>query len=314
MAAGERDNAGSAPWLQSSQPDQPGLAIERLPGLAFALEQFALNIPEALAPLCKAQSPGTIDETKSAGVFEVVRGCEGLTAAVVNCPQFDQRLLMIFDRRIADALVAAVLGGDGETATSARPSRDPTGIEMSLIGEFARLLAKALDKGFAPTVDLALTAERLETLADIHILGRRDMPAVTAALTIDMPGGPLALTLLLPQAFLLPVRKNLALDPGGDGPPADPRWTRQMEDGVTKTRIAVTAVLDEFDMTLGEVADLAVGQVLNLHGAGMGRVRLECGGREMFWCKLDNGEGHYALEVEEPVEQESDPVTAAPAI
>ena len=84
-----------------------------------------------------------------------------------------------------------------------------------------------------------------------------------------------------------------------------------MEVGVTKARIAVTAVLDELEMTLGDVAEFAVGQVLNLHGAGMGRVRLECAGREMFWCKLGQGEGRYSLEIEEPVEQEGDAVEAA---
>jgi len=130
-------------------------------------------------------------------------------------------------------------------------------------------------------------------------------------LTIDTPGGPTALIVLLPQTLLSPMRKNLSFDPSGEALASDPRWMRQMEVGVTKARIAVTAVLDELEMTLGEIADLAVGQVLNLHGAGMGRVRLECAGHEMFWCKLGQGEGRYSLKIEEPIEQESDPVEAA---
>jgi flagellar motor switch protein FliM len=317
MAVEERDSAAAAPWLQTSQSDQTGLSLERMPGLVFALEQFALNVPGTLAPLCKAQSSGTIDETKLTSLFELIGECEGLTAAVLNCAQLDARLLLIFDQRIVDTLVTAVFGGDrgtgGEAATPARPSRPPTGIEMNLIAELARCLAKALDKGFAPIASLALTFERLETLADLHALGRRDMPAVAARFTIDTPGGATALIVLLPQTLLAPMRKGLSFDPGSETPASDPRWARELEVGVTKARIAVTAVLDEFDMTLGDVADLAVGQVLNLHGAGMGRVRLECGGREMFWCKLGNGEGHYSLEVEEPIEQESDPVEAASA-
>ncbi len=317
MAVEERDSAATAPWLQGSQPDQPALSIERMPGLVFALEQFALNVPEALTPLCKAQSPGTIDETKLTSLFELIGECEGLTAAVLNCALFDARLLLIFDQRIAETLVTAVFGGDratdGDATTRARPSRPPTVIETNLVAELARSLAKALDKGFAPIANLALTFERLETLADLHALGRRDMPAVAARLTLDTPAGPTALIVLLPQALLAPMRKSLSFDPGSETPASDPRWARQLEVGVTKARIAVTAVLDEFDMTLGEVADLVVGQVLNLHGAGMGRIRLECGGREMFWCKLGNGEGRYSLEVEEPIEQESDPVEAASA-
>ena len=44
MAIEERDSAAAAPWLQGPQPDYAGLSIERMPGLAFALEQFALNV------------------------------------------------------------------------------------------------------------------------------------------------------------------------------------------------------------------------------------------------------------------------------
>jgi flagellar motor switch protein FliM len=45
----------------------------------------------------------------------------------------------------------------------------------------------------------------------------------------------------------------------------------------------------------------------------MGRVRLQCAGREMFWCKLGRGEGRYSLEIEEPIEPEGDPIDTASA-
>lgn len=315
MAIEERDSSATAPWLHGPQSDQPGLSIERMPGLVFALQQFALGVAEALGPLCKASSPGTIDEVKPTSVFALIGECEGLTSAVLHSAQLDARMLLIFDRRIADTLVTAIFGDeagtDGGAAAPARPSRPRTAIENSLIAELARSLGRALDKGFAQNASLGLTFERLETLVDVYALGRRDMPAVAARLTIDTPGGSTPLILLLPQTLLLPIRKNLSFDPGGETSMSDPRWTRQMEVGVTKARIAVTAVLDELEMTLGDIADLAVGKVLNLHGAGMGRVRLECAGREMFWCKLGDGEGRYSLEIEDPIEAERDPAEAA---
>jgi flagellar motor switch protein FliM len=172
-------------------------------------------------------------------------------------------------------------------------------------------LGKALDRAFAEIASLELTFERLQTLLDVYALGRRDMQAVAARLTIDTPAGPTALVVLLPQTLLLPIRKNLSFDPGSQSSTSDPGWTRQLKVGVTKARVAVTAVLDDLEMTLGDVADLAVGQVLALHGAGMGRVRLQCAGREMFWCKLGRGEGRYSLEIEEPIEQEDDSLEAA---
>jgi flagellar motor switch protein FliM len=65
-------------------------------------------------------------------------------------------------------------------------------------------------------------------------------------------------------------------------------------------------VLEELPMTLGEIAALEVGHVLKLRGSGMGRVRLECGEHDLFWCQLSQVDGRYTLEVEEPILEERD--------
>jgi flagellar motor switch protein FliM len=65
-------------------------------------------------------------------------------------------------------------------------------------------------------------------------------------------------------------------------------------------------VLEEIPMTLGEIAAMEVGHVLKLHGSGMGRVRLECGEHDLFWCKLSQTEGRYTLEIEEPIVERRD--------
>ena len=314
MALDDHDGATSARWLRNPQPDHCELAIERLPGLVYVLEQFRLNAPEELAPLCKAQS-GTIDEIKASSLFELIGEHKGLNAAVLRCPSLDARLLLIFDERVVDTVVAAVFGGELAAevggAALARTDRPRTGVDSALLAALARYLGQALDKGFSPAANLGLTFEGLETLVDLYALGRRDMPAVAARLTIATSAGPLVVTALLPQTLLAPIRKNLSIDPGGEIATADPRWSRQLQVGVTKARVALTAVLDEVEMTLGDVAKLAVGQVLTLRGAGMGRVRLECAGREMFWCRLAQGEDRYSLEIEEPIEPEADAVEAA---
>jgi flagellar motor switch protein FliM len=74
-----------------------------------------------------------------------------------------------------------------------------------------------------------------------------------------------------------------------------------MQNGVSHAEIQVIGVLEKIPMSLGEVAAMEVGHVLKLHGSGMGRVRLECGEHDLFWCKLNQTEGRYTLEIEEPI-------------
>ncbi len=307
MPRAERDGASSAPWLQGAQPEPAGQAIERLPGLAFAFEQFALNVPAAAGGLLKLEGAPTVDAIRSESVFTSLGECEGQLASVLHSGALDAKLMVIFDAKIAEALVATIFG-DESVSLSARPPRPPTTIELHLVAELGRRLAGALEAAFDGVASLELRLDRLEKLADVHALGRRDGPAVEARLTVQSRVGPLALVVLAPQAALAPLRKRLAAAPGAETGGGDPRWARQLEQGVARARVPVSAVLDELPMSLGEIAALSVGQVLTLHGSGMGRVRLECEGREMFWCKLGQGDGRYSLEIEAAVEPEDNSI------
>ena len=79
----------------------------------------------------------------------------------------------------------------------------------------------------------------------------------------------------------------------------DPQWTRQMEQGVTRAKLDLTAILDEFEMSLGDVAGFAVGVTLPLSNGGDGHVRIECAERGVFLCRLGERGDRYALEIED---------------
>ncbi|MGA2491653.1 MAG: FliM/FliN family flagellar motor switch protein [Roseiarcus sp.] len=311
MPRAERENSTtSAPWLQGAQPDSAGQAFERLPGLAFAFEQFALNIPAAAGSLLKLDAAPTLDVIRPENVFTALGECEGQLAAALHSGALDAKLMLIFDPKIAESLVATVFG-DESVSVSERSPRPATTIELHLVAELARRLAGALEAAFDGFGSLELRLERLEKLADVYALSRRDGLAVEARLNVATRVGPLTIVVLAPQAALAPLRKQLAAEPGAETGGGDPRWARQLEQGVARARVAVSAVLDELPMSLGDIAALSVGQVLTLHGSGMGRVRLECEGREMFWCKLGQGDGRYSLEIETAVEPEDNSIESA---
>jgi flagellar motor switch protein FliM len=83
-----------------------------------------------------------------------------------------------------------------------------------------------------------------------------------------------------------------------------------MSAGVSKAPVAVSAVLEQFEMTLGDVAAFKVGHVLELRGGALGRVRLECAGQGVFWGRLSQSDAGYRIEVEGPIEDEDDLVAA----
>jgi flagellar motor switch protein FliM len=295
--------------LQGAMLEHSSLAVERMPGLGYALNRFIAEAPLRLSSLIARPSRGSIDEVRATTQFQAIEDCSGLTAAVYASVEPEARLIIALDERIDHLIVSSIFGevvadASGSPGSEARKAR--SAIETALLEAFARALGEALEAAFAPLAPIALSFERLQTLTDPFALGRRDCEAAAARFSLQMNGGSCEGLVLLPQAFLLPFRNELAHDPDTETPAADRRWSRLMEFGVQQTRLPVTAILEEVPMSLGDIANFRVGGLLSLQCNDFTTVRLECSGRGMFTCKLGQADGRYRLEIESPIAQGSD--------
>src|SRR5690606_16705261 len=91
---------------------------------------------------------------------------------------------------------------------------------------------------------------------------------------------------IIPQAALNPMRQTLGKVLSGDSSTRDPRWAKQIAAEVKKTEVTLKAVLEERYLTLGEIAGLQVGQVLELQATPRSRVKLEGNNQALFWCHI----------------------------
>ncbi len=298
--------------LSGAMLEHSSFAIERMPGLAPALDQFIAEAHREIAPLAPGVlAGGTVEEVRATTLFQAIGDCAGLTAAIFISAGSEARLLIALDERIDDLIVASIFGesispGVEEDAEGEKP-RSRTAIETALVEEFARSLGRALEAGFASLAPLGLVFEGLVTLSDAFALGRRDMPAAAARFSLPMFGGACEGLVLISQSLLAPFRKELEQTQSVEAPSADRRWSSLMETGVKKTRLSVTAILEEVPMSLGDIANLRVGGILPLQTSDFDGVRLECSGRGMFLCKLGQGEGRYRLEIESAIPHEPEP-------
>lgn len=308
----DEDAVGGDPGarrLRGAMLDRSGLPIERMPGLAAALDNFIAEAPNSLAPLVnRATTLGAIEPAQPTTLFQAIGDCAGLTAAIYVNPESETRMLIALDERIDDLVVASIFGqsltleSDGDADEDDAPhARTP--IEAALIEEVAQGLARAIETGFASAAPISLVFERLTTLTDVYALGRRDMPAAAARFSLPMGAGSCEGLVLLPQAFLLPFRKELERERPAQTQSSDRRWSNSMESGLRQTRLPVKAILEELSMSLGDVANFRAGSVLPLQNGEFDSVRLECAGRGMFRCRLGQGDGRYRLEIEDTIPQ-----------
>jgi flagellar motor switch protein FliM len=290
MTAPEQSASSHPRKGRDSLLDQSGFSVERLPMLGVVFDRFVAEMVEGLRHLSRTPIVFSVDEIATASLFEILKASKGSVGAVLHSPELDARSLVIIDQEFVLSLVQILLGGDANEQPE-QSERPYTRIEMHLLQKVCELTAKALQNAFAGIAEVTFTLERQEPLVDAGILGRRDAPVIFARIPLQALGLNGKMTVLIPQAALLPIRQKLAREQAGDSAASDPRWTKQMQNGVSHAEIQVIGVLEEISMSLGEVAAMEVGHVLKLHGSGMGRVRLECGEHDLFWCKLNQTEG-----------------------
>ena len=315
MSGGAEDGGGDARNRSRAKLDHSSLALDRMPGLRLALDSFAAEAPGGLKSVFGvAFGAGRIEALQETTLFQALRDCAGLTAAIYASAETGARLLIALDERIDDLVVASIFGESlafpsaDESASDGERGR--TAIETALVEAFARELGAAIESAFAPISPLALAFERLTALTDLFALGRRDGAAAAARISLPMAGGAGECLLLLPQSFLSPLRKALERNGRDETPVADRRWSRLMEQEVRQARLPVDAILEEVPMTLGELARLRAGALLPFRNAGLDAVRLDCSGRGVFLCKLGQGEGRYRLEVISPIPPAFEPPEA----
>ena len=185
------------------------------------------------------------------------------------------------DEMIVGSIFGETMGGEEAEGTVAAGPRGRTAIETALLEEFAEALGDGFAAAFAAIGPIDAAFKGLVVLSDPFALGKRDGEAAAARFSLRMSAGACECLILIPQALLMPFRKELAHDPGADAPGQDRRWSRSMEAGVQQTRLPVAAVLEEVPMLLGDIANLRVGGVLPLRSSDFSAIRLECSGRHV---------------------------------
>jgi flagellar motor switch protein FliM len=202
-------------------------------------------------------------------------------------------------------MVEVLLGSDG-SEPPVDEERGFSNIELRLAQAIFEQVGKALQASFALVADTPFKFERLETRMDFAVIGRRNNQSVVAKFLLQALNRGGEMFVIIPQSVLNPMRQTLARVLSGDSSTRDPRWAKQIATEVQKTEVTLTAVLEERHLSLGEIADLKVGQVLELQATPRSRVKLEGNSQGLFWCHVGKAEGSYVLRVDEFINQEQE--------
>lgn len=292
---GDRGN-----WLREGKQESANHGIEKSPQFRASIARFADRAGERMSTTFGGLFTAAKEGTRNSRTFATLTEHIAQPAVTLYSPTLDARMAMLCEGGLVDLLIGAMFGFEAANdASPATPPKAPTALELRMIGEVCVALAEAFRDAFAPVADFELAVQSTEIVEDDTLLGPKDSFALLAPLTIKAPTGAFGVTLLLPHPFLTPLMAAFARGPAPGAAKLDPVWSSRMEQRVTEANLTLTAILDEFQMSLADVSSLQVGHILPLSDEGQGRVRIECGERGVFICSLGERAGRYALEVED---------------
>ena len=295
--------------LASATPQQPGRPRPSRPGGSHDFDDAPL-LKEAAERLLAAllKSLGTM-----AGTTTSVEGAlvgfrrialrdhldmqrPGAVSAALECAGIGCTVLAGLDATLVHAVVELLCGGTGGEC---RPDemRPATSIDMQYAHTIAALTAAAIagewrERGFTGAKPI-----RIEGPPPVDVCGAatREVGILTLAIAIFGLRG--LLTLALPPAALQAFAGEA--EAKATPPDADPQWSSQLRQELARAAVTIDVLLDAMPLSLRQLSELKLGQVLVLPSEARSRASLVCDGRTLYRGEIGQDEDRYSLRIDE---------------
>ncbi|MBA4790657.1 MAG: FliM/FliN family flagellar motor switch protein [Pseudomonadota bacterium] len=286
--------------------DAAGLSLDKLPLLNIIFDRMSTFCADALRQYAASQAYFSLSEIESGRIGDMLDMYEGTAVVgVFHVAEWDSQVIIGFDRDVVFTMVEVLFGGDG-SEPPIEDERSFSNIEMRIAQALFEQMGKALSSSFALVKQTNITFQRTETRMDFAVIGRRANLAVCAKFLLQAINRGGEMFVIIPQTALSPMRQKLSRTSAGETTVRDPIWTRHIRSEVNRAEVQLRLVMEERQITLGEAADLKVGQVLKLQATPRTKMKLESSKQPLFWCHLGQAEGSYVVRIEDPVDLEQE--------
>ena len=302
------DAGGEAQEYASFAPSDPLIAnpeasIERLPLLRSLFDAMAVDFASGLEALADSAVSFTTESLHAVRIGDLQETCVAQAlGGVFHAHTLDSDALIALDRTAVIVLLEILFGSNVVDPLS-DDERPMSRIERRVAQFAIERLAQALAAGLAPVVETHFDARAFIEAPEAATIGRRSAVAVICHCALRAFGREGVIFVALPRAAFDPFRIALSRDPSDDAPAPDERWAKRLRDRIVQTEVKVTAMMERHGLTLGDVADFEIGQVITLPISPTSLIKLECEHRTLFWCALGQKDSFYSVRVEEFIDE-----------
>ena len=229
---------------------------------------------------------------------------EGHALTVAASPTSADALILSMDADAIALVVSMLFGGDSGIA-AAPIRREPSPTEIVVATRVFEEIASALNKSGDRSPNLALPVPPAISGDELRKHSFRDGPGVRAVITIASPAGTGRIVLSMPQRVLLM---------GDQKTGQSEQWRQRFSEEVMRSGVELQATMPLARMTLGQVAGLRVGQVVEFEGDAQSQAKLSARQKTLFVCEFGKLGQNYTVRVRHPFDAGQDMMEGLVAI
>mgnify|MGYP000856153638 CR=1 FL=1 len=280
-------------------------AVDRMPTFRAKLATVGEMLFEQMRPIMPAPPRFSLVDCRSMTAEDAFALHGGPPAiGVFDTSGWSGKVYMTCDMSTAYIALEMLMGSvAGETPFMA--DRPLTNIERRVAAVFFKTMLGAIQNAFLLVAETSFEFVTTWSEPDFDEIKPRSVMNV-ARFQVETATRRGRIHFLVPDESLASVREAMSADPRRGQENYDSTWEERIKAEFNRSKVALTAILDEREGTLDEIARLRVGDVLELNATTESLVAVETNGERLMYCTLGKSGGAYMLRVEDFVNSEQE--------
>lgn len=269
----------------------------RMPSLEVINERFARIFQVTLSSLLRKPvdfMPGSIEIIKFGEFIKRVPMPSSIN--LIKMEPLRGHILLVIDARMVFMLLDHLFGGSGQTHVKTE-GRDFTTIEQRFIRKIVEKFVEDLERAWTPVhpVKVSFARSEINPQFAMIVVPTEVVIAVTFRLEIEDDGRDIFLA--LPYPTIEPIRDKLYGGFQSDHLEMDRGWVDRLKKQLRGCRVSLSVDLGDTNLSVQEVSDLSVGDVILLDQRVEEDLELKVEGRPKFYAKPGIHRGNIGVQI-----------------
>jgi flagellar motor switch protein FliM len=211
--------------------------------------------------------------------------------------------LLVFESKLAYALVDSFFGGTDRPYTKIE-GKEFTRIELSIMRKVMDLAIHDLEEAWAPVHKTDISFIRTEVNPQfVGVVPPSDV-IISTTFEVELENASGTIALVIPYATIEPIKNKLNASFQTESDRADKEWTSKLEEHLRAAEASVLVNLGQATITVGDLVNLNVGDVIPLTQDADGELEVQVEGVPKFKCFFGISRGNRAVQVTRFVEED----------